>query len=369
MQGTTARSKAVPAELTQRLVGWFNGHARDLPWRRQRTPYRVWVAEVMLQQTRVETAAPYYERFLERFPTVNALAAAPIEAVLKAWEGLGYYARARNLHAAARRVVAESGGQVPDTFDELVALPGLGDYIAGAIASIAFGRPVVALDGNARRVLARLFALEGDPARAPTRRRLQTLAEDLLPAQEPGRFNEALMELGATVCLPRAPRCTSCPLAETCQAHRQGREEAFPQRSPRRAIPHYDVSAAVVAKDGRILVTQRLHDDFLGGLWEFPGGKREEGESMEACLARELEEELGIEVEVKQRLSRFQHAYTHFRITLHAYHCHLLRGTPRCLECADLRWVTPAELDELAMSAADRRIARTVQSWMGGTRG
>ena len=350
------------ADLARDLIPWFQRHGRDLPWRHRRTPYRVWLAEVMLQQTRVETAIPYYARFLERFPTVEALALAPLEEVLKIWEGLGYYARARHLHAAARQVVGEYDGRLPNTFEALIGLPGLGPYTAGAVASIAFDVPVIALDGNARRVLSRLFAVAGDPRRAATRKRLEALAEDCLPVESPGLFNEALIELGATICHPRNPECDHCPLVGACQAHAQGLEEAFPQRAPRRPVPHYHVTAGVVMRNGVVLVTQRERDDFLGGLWEFPGGKQEDGEDLTQCLVRELEEEVGIEVAVREPLLRFDHAYTHFHITLHTFRCELVRGVPQCLECADVRWVEPAELADLPMSVADRRIADWIQN-------
>lgn len=351
-------------EIAGRLLAWFAEHARDLPWRHDRTPYRVWVAEVMLQQTRVDTVVPYYGRFLRRFPTLDALAAASLKDVLRVWEGLGYYARARNLHAAARRVMEEHGGQLPSTFEALRGLPGMGDYIAGAVASIAFGQPVVALDGNGRRVLARLFAVDGDARRVAVRRRLEALARSLLPSDRPGPFNEALMELGATVCLPRAPRCDRCPLAEVCQAHRAGAEERYPARMAHRPLPHYQVAAAVILREnGRVLVARRREEDFLGGLWEFPGGKQEDGETLQECLVRELKEELGIGVEVGERLLTLEHTYIHFRITLHAFRCALREGEPRCLECADWRWVLPADLEALPMSVADRRIARAVQMW------
>ncbi len=348
--------------IAARLLAWFDAHARDLPWRRQRTPYRVWVAEVMLQQTRAETVIRYYERFLARFPTLEALAAAPLEEVLRVWEGLGYYARARHLHAAAREIVDRHGGALPSRYEDLLALPGFGPYTAGAVASIAFDQPVVALDGNGRRVLARLFAVEGDPRRAAVRRRLEDLARFLLPPDRPGPFNEALMELGATVCRPRSPRCDRCPLAEVCEARQRGEVGRFPERSPRRSLPHYQVAAAILRRDGRVLVARRREEDFLGGLWEFPGGKQEAGETLEACLARELREELGIEVDVGERVLVLRHAYTHFRITLHAFWCRLRKGEPRCLECAEVRWVPPADLDGLPMSVVDRRIARAVQA-------
>jgi A/G-specific adenine glycosylase len=349
------------------LIDWFERHARELPWRHDRTPYRIWVAEVMLQQTRVESASPYYRRFLERFPTLESLAAASMEEVLKVWEGLGYYARARHLHAAARQVIDQHEGRLPDTFDALQALPGIGPYTAGAIASLAFERPVVALDGNARRVLARLFAVEGNPRRSSTQRRLKELAQALLPPDRPGPFNEALVELGATVCRPRSPRCSQCPLAANCRAHHEGREEDFPERAPSRAIPHYDVSAAAVFRDDEVLIAQRHPESFLGGLWEFPGGKREADESLEECLVREMKEELDVDVEVGEQFLSLQHVYSHFRITLYAFRCRLKDGTPRCLECADFRWVKPQELDDLPMAVTDRQIADAVQEWMGGT--
>jgi A/G-specific adenine glycosylase len=356
-------ASALPPDIAKKLLSWFSRHARDLPWRRARTPYRVWVAEVMLQQTRAEVAAPFYQRFLHRFPAVEALAAASLDEVLKAWEGLGYYARARHLHAAARLVLTRHGGRLPPTVEELLELPGIGEYTAGAVASIAFGQPVIALDGNARRVITRLFAVDGDPRRAATRRRLETLATTLLPLEEPGQFNEALMELGATICRPRLPRCGDCPLPGLCCAHREGREEQLPERSPRQPIPHHHVAAAVtVREDRRVLVARRMPDDFLGGLWEFPGGRLERDESPEDCLVREMLEELGIEVEVGERLLSLKHAYSHFRITLHAFRCRLRSGEPHCLECADFRWASAEELATLPMSAADRRIARLVQT-------
>ncbi len=351
------------AIFAERLLDWFVLHARDLPWRRERNPYRDWVAVEMLQQRRIETAISYYERFLVRFPTIQALAAASLEEVLKVWEGLGYYARARNLYAAARQVVATRGGRLPDTFEGLLALPGVGRYIAGAVASIAFGRDVAAVDGNVRRVLCRVFGIREDVTRAAVQRELERLAASLLPPGRAGAFDEALMELGAIVCTPRSPRCERCPLCDLCLAHAEGEPEALPVRRPRKRVPHYDVAAAVTIRDdGRVLVAQRNADDMLGGLWEFPGGKREPGETLPECLAREMREEMDVEVGVGELLLVVEHAYTHFRITLYAFRCRLLSGEPRCLDCAAFRWATSVELDGLPMSVADRKVARAFQS-------
>ena len=346
-----------PDPLASRLLAWYADHQRDLPWRRTRDPYHIWVAEIMLQQTQVATVIPYYARFLARFSSVEALAAASLDEVLKSWEGLGYYARARHMHAAAHKVVTEFDGRLPDTAQDLLSLPGIGDYTAGAILSIASDQDVPAPDGNARRVLSRVYALEGDVRRGAGKRQLWQLVESLLPRGQAGDFNQALMDLGATVCTPRAPHCHQCPLAGDCRAHRLGQEEQFPARRPRRAVPHYAVTAGVVwKKNGHFLIAQRPLEGLLGGLWEFPGGKQEPGETLEACLRRELAEELAIEVAVGAPLTVVRHAYTHFRITLHAFHCRLVAGQPRALGCADWRWITLDEVDGLAFSAADHKI-------------
>jgi A/G-specific adenine glycosylase len=353
-----------PALVSEALIDWFAAHARDLPWRRDRSPYRVWLSEVMLQQTRVETVIPYFERFLARFPTVSSLAHASLEEVLRVWEGLGYYARARNLHAAARVTCQQHGAQLPSTYEELRALPGFGAYTAGAVASIAFGQNVPAVDGNARRVLARLYAVSEDITRAPVQRRLRELAAALLIAGRAGEVNEALIELGATVCTPRSPRCSECPLRVACRGYAQGDSGRLPIRPARRVVPYYQVTAAATLHEGKVLVAQRRHDDMLGGLWEFPGGKVEEGEDLPESLVREMREELGVLVAVGTPLTVVNHAYTHFRITLHAYVCRLVSGEPQCLECAAYRWADAGALADLPMSVADRRVAEALLEYL-----
>jgi A/G-specific adenine glycosylase len=343
--------------IGRRLLAWYQRHRRDLPWRRTRDPYAIWVAEVMLQQTRVETVISYYERFLARFPSLEVLADAPLDDVLKAWEGLGYYARARNLHKAARLVVYDLEGHLPPTPEALSLLPGIGHYTAAAIASIAFGHHAVALDGNLRRVLCRLFAIDDDPGRSNTQSRLEKLALSMLPRGDAGDFNQALMDLGAAICTPTNPRCLICPVTAVCRARQEGIQEALPIRATRTHRPHRDVASAVIwDDDSHLLITQRPLDGLLGGLWEFPGGKRRPGESLLACLHREIGEELAIKIDVGELLCTVEHSFTHFQMTLYAYECKWLGGVPQCLGCTDLRWVTLDELGAFAFPVADQKI-------------
>ncbi len=260
-------------DLAKALIAWYRAHRRDLPWRRTRDPYAIWVSEIMLQQTRVDTVVPYWQRWMARFPTVQALAAAPLDDVLVAWAGLGYYSRARNLHAGAREVVGAWGGQVPGEPDDLRALPGIGRYTAGAIASIAFGRPAPLVDGNVARVLARLHAIDEDVKSAAGSARLWDLAADLVPADGAGDFNQGLMELGATVCTPANPRCTDCPLVAGCRALAESRVDQLPRTPPRRGaadLPVLDRATAWVESRGRLLLARCRPEGLYGGLWELP---------------------------------------------------------------------------------------------------
>ena len=348
--------------LAQRLLEWYARNQRDLPWRRTRDPYRITVSEYMLHQTQVTTVLPYYARFLERFPNWASLASATLDEVLKAWEGLGYYARARNLHALAQRVCAHHGGQLPQSQDELLALPGIGEYTVGAILSTAFGQATPAIDGNTRRVLCRAFQVTEDPLSREGKRRLQTIAGSLLPTHQAGTFNQALMDLGAVVCTPRSPNCHDCPWRDDCRARQLGIQESLPVRRPRRPLPHQDIAAGVIWRGREVLIARRPPHGLLGGLWEFPGGKLEAGETLAQCLVREVREELGIEVHVGELLTAVQHAYTHFRITLHAFHCHYLSGEPQAIGCTAWAWVALEQLDDYAFPAANHRIIAALRT-------
>ncbi|MBN1507978.1 MAG: A/G-specific adenine glycosylase [Sedimentisphaerales bacterium] len=348
--------------MQQALLDWFARQARDLPWRRTKDPYAIWASEIMLQQTRVATVVPYYERFLRRFPTVESLARARLDTVLKLWEGLGYYSRARNLHRAAQEIVQRFDGQFPHTAEDLLTLPGIGRYTAGAIASNAFDERAPVVDGNVERVLCRVFRIHGDPRDNAVRKTLWSLADDLVPTNMPGLFNQALMEIGAEVCTPRKPRCEDCPLSRACQARRHGEQATLPQRRVKKPLPSHTVVVGVIYKAGRILIDKRKPDGLLGGLWEFPGGKREPGESLQAALRREVREELAITVRIQRPLAIVDHAYSHFRVRIRAFECAWLSGKPRCIACADLRWVRPQDLSRYAFPAANNKIIQVLRS-------
>ncbi len=337
------------------LAWWDTGHD-SFPWRRTDDPYAIWVSEVMLQQTQVSTVIPAFERWMARFPTVEALADASLQDVLKVWVGLGYYRRAHNLHRAARQVVERFEGRLHSDVRALCSLPGIGPCTAGAIASIAFGRRAAVLDGNAVRVLARMIDLDADVTRAPARKRLWALAESLTPAERSGEYNQALMELGRKVCRPARPRCHLCPLAELCEARAAGNQLERPVRPPPRRGPHYDVAAGAIWRDGEVLISQRPLAGMLGGLWEFPGGKQQDGESLQECLKREIREELDIVIEVGEPLVTIKHAYTHFRITLHAFLCRYQSGRPRAIKVADFEWVKLEQLKDYPFPATDEKI-------------
>jgi A/G-specific adenine glycosylase len=350
------------AVIRKKLPRWYARHRRSLPWRKSRDPYTIWVSEIMLQQTRVDQAAPYFDRFMKRFPTVRDLAAAGQEEVLKAWEGMGYYSRARNLHRAAQIVAEEMEGYLPEDAEALRKLPGIGPYTAGAIASIAFGLDEPVLDGNVIRVFTRLFAISADSAATDTRKQLWSLGEKIIPPGKAGDFNQALMDLGATVCLPRNPRCDACPVREACQAFQAGDPERYPRKKARKPVPHETIVAGIIRKKGRILIARRKPEGLLGGLWEFPGGKKESGETLEEALVREIREETDVRVSIDSLLTRVEHAYSHFRITLHAFECTYIAGRARALGSDAVKWILPGELDRHAFPAANHKIIEALRT-------
>ncbi len=342
-------------DLRASLLKWYSRCGRTLPWRNHPDPYAIWISEIMLQQTQVKTVLPYFQRWMEHFPTVESLAMADQTAVLKQWEGLGYYARARNLHRTAQIIAEEYGGQFPRSFDEVLALPGIGRTTAGGILSSAFNQSTAIVDGNVKRVLARLTALDRPPAKAMDR--LWEISEAVLDPDNPRDFNQALMDLGATLCTAKNPACLICPWRSHCAAYNLGTQLELPMREAKAPLPHKIIGVAVIWNDqGKILIDRRPQKGLLGGLWEFPGGKLEEGETLEDCVAREVQEELAIEIEVGEKIMTLDHAYTHFKVTLNVFRCKHLTGEPQTIECDEVRWVELNELDQFPFPKANGQI-------------
>ena len=347
--------------LRRSLLHWYATQGRDLPWRRTRDPYAIWISEIMLQQTQVKTVIPYYERWIATFPTVQELAKAPQQQVLKLWEGLGYYARARNLHQAAQQVVAEFDGVFPQELAGAIALKGIGRTTAGGILSAAFNLPTAILDGNVKRVLARLVAFPFVPTKALGP--LWQLSEQVLDSQHPRDFNQAIMDLGATLCTRHNPACLLCPWQNHCAAYNQNEVSRFPMTESRKPLPHKQIGVAVITDEqGNVLIDRRKQEGLLGGLWEFPGGKIEPGEAVEDCVRREIKEELDIEIEVGDRLITIEHAYTHFKVTLNVFNCTHISGEPKPLECDEIKWVTLDEIDEYPFPKANSQIIAALRA-------
>ena len=351
-------------EFAERLLAWYARHQRVLPWRApsgQGTPpsaYHVWVSEIMLQQTQVEAVIPYYRRWLERFPTLADLAAADQARVLALWEGLGYYSRARNLHRAAQQVQRELGGELPRTAEALRALPGIGRYTAGAIASIAFGQDSAVLDGNVKRVLARVFDFREDVKAPAGEKQLWALAERLVPPGRAGDYNQALMDLGATICVPRAPRCLLCPVHDLCAARQLGVQDQRPVRPARRAVPHRVQLAAVIAKGDKVLLEQRAEGALLGGLWAFPAISFDaESARPGTQLRRALRKDYGLTVRVGPEAQVVEHGFTHFSLTVRVFDGAWQAGALQ-RGATKRQWVTRRALTAYPMGKVDRLIAQ-----------
>ena len=333
-----------------------------LPWRKTQDPYAVWISEVMLQQTQVKTVIPYFERFLSAFPNPESLAAANLQEVLKVWEGLGYYARARNLHRAARTIQAHHGGTLPKSRAALKSLPGIGDYVAAAVSSIAFGKPHAVVDGNVKRVLARFHKMD-PPVNGPTSGKVfQTAADAFLETSNPGEFNQAVMELGALICTPKNPRCPACPLASDCLALKTNAVTHYPKRIKKAKVPQYHIAVGVIWKGTKVLITRRKEEGLLGGLWEFPGGKIKNGETSQAACAREIKEEVNLLVEPEERIARIRHAYTHFKIVMDVFQCTYRKGRVYLRGPVDFRWIRLQEMDKFPFPGANRKFIPLIVS-------
>jgi A/G-specific adenine glycosylase len=341
-------------KIQTNLLRWFEKNGRDLPWRKTRDPYAIWVSEIMLQQTQVATVIPYYQEFLRSFPTVRHLSKADLSKVLKVWEGLGYYSRARNLHRASQIVVNHLKGKIPDNLKDLLSLHGIGRPTAGAILSFAYNKEAPILDGNIKRVLSRLFAIPG--SKAKTEKILWGISESLIPKGHSNPFNQALMDLGSMICTPKGPQCPKCPLQNLCKG--KGAPERYPGKKDRKKIPHIEAVSAVIQRDGRVLLAQRPPRGLLGGLWEFPNWKIEEKRrlSLRLRLRNHIKKEMGINIEVKERIGVFHQTYSHFKLTLHSYQCQSSNSNKK----RKGKWIPIKNLDQLAMPKIHRRIANVL---------
>ncbi len=343
-------------KIQTKLLRWFEKKGRDLPWRKTFDPYAIWVSEIMLQQTQVATVIPYYRRFLKCFPTIRHLARTNLSRILKVWEGLGYYSRARNLHRASKIILGKFRGKIPDTLDDLLTLPGLGRYTVGAILSIAHNKEAPILDGNVKRVLTRLFAVSGNVAKGRTVNSLWRLSESLIPKGKAREFNQGLMDLGAVICTSKDPLCNRCPLRHVCKGKASGNPNSYPSKGKKKPIPHVVALAAVIQRDGKVLLNRRPPKGLLGGLWEFPNCKIEEKKrlSLRLRLRNCISKEMKMKVEVKEFIGTFKQTYSHFKLALHVFNCEATHGTGKG------KWIPPRNLHLLPMSRIHRRIAETL---------
>jgi A/G-specific adenine glycosylase len=349
--------KKADGALRKALLRWYRVHHRKLPWRKTKDPYKIWISEVMLQQTTTSAVLPYYEKWLNLFPNMQALAQASSQKVLKAWEGLGYYQRARNLHQAARIMCRENGCTVPDKYEDLIALPGFGPYITSAVLSIAYGRPFPVLDANVRRVVMRLAGIHSEFSPRIDKVILQ-LIQAIFPVRNSGDFNQAMMELGALVCRPRNPSCLLCPVQRFCLAFERGKQEVIPTPK-KRDFKKIETVVGIIRDGRRYLIQKRPPQGLLAGLWEFPGGKKERGETLRGALHRELQEELAAEVKIGRQLLRVRHSYTRFQVTLFAFEGELT--APPKLKRGSHRWVSVRAMKSYPFPSGSARIVRFLE--------
>ncbi|MFY0685176.1 MAG: A/G-specific adenine glycosylase [Balneola sp.] len=348
-------AELTPSEFSSFLLDWYQEHKRGMPWRGEEDPYKIWISEIMLQQTRVDQARPYFENFMELFPTVHDLAKADQQQVLKAWEGLGYYSRARNLHAASKMIVNDFDGKLPESYDEIIKLKGIGPYTAAAITSIAFGQPNAVVDGNVIRVITRYYGIEDNVRSSKTTKQVQQLVNELISQENPADFNQAMMELGATVCSPTKPDCLNCPIQSGCVATKIAKTDVIPYKSKAKKKPHKVIGVGIIEReDGKVLIALRPENAMLGGLWEFPGGKQEKRETIQQTVERELHEELDVEVHAYKEFMNLKHTYSHFSITMYAYFCTLISGTPKPKSSQEIRWVEKSELADYPFPKANK---------------
>ena len=334
------------------ILSWYKKEKRDLPFRGINDPYKIWLSEVMLQQTKVKTSIPYYQTWIQQYPTLKSVALADRERLLKIWEGLGYYSRCRNFHEATKIILERHNGLVPNNWEEFRSLPGVGEYTASAVLSIAFNKSFPVMDGNVKRVMSRVLGI-----RHFTKRNLTIIKNSLdkmIPSSCPGDFNQAMMELGAIVCAPKNPKCALCPISHYCKGFLLGSPESYPLLKKKKMIPHYTIVVGLIWRKNKFYIQKRGNKGMLAGLWEFPGGKVKNGESNHEALLREIKEECGVKPKIIKKIGTIKHAYTHFSITFHGYHCiengQLINAQKYC------EWITPEDINNFTFPKANHKI-------------
>jgi len=344
--------------IQQQLLAWFAANKRNLPWRLEYDPYQVWISEIMGQQTQMDRVVEYFERWISQFPDVAAVAAATEQQILKAWEGLGYYCRARNIQRTAQLLVDEHGGRIPADLHDLLALPGIGPYTAAAILSIAYNQPCSLVDANVERLFARLLDLDQPVKKAPAPAGLRRVAEELLPQNQARLFNQALMEFGALVCKPKMPGCTVCPLSDHCLARQRGTVELRPVVAKKEKKIEIEMACGIIVRQDKVYIQQRMRDDVWGGLWEFPGGRMKDGETPEQTACREIMEETEFAVAGLRFFATVVHFYTKYRVTLHGFTCRLPddRCTPVLHAASRYRWMPVSGLSDFPFPAGHRQL-------------
>ena len=342
------------------LLKWYDKQNIKFPWRNISNPYHIWVSEIMLQQTQVKTVIPYFEKWIKNFPTIESVANANDEEIFKNWEGLGYYKRALNLRQACIEIM-NNEGLLYSTSDQLIKLKGIGDYTASAIASIAFNEVTPAVDGNVKRIMSRLLCI--DQTKAKSNIKIKEILNKNISQMRPGDFNQALMDLGRTICIPKNPNCISCPINSICKAYKTEKVECYPIKSNKiKKLPHHNIGVGIVWNKNKLLITKRKKNQLLGGLWEFPGGKVKNNESIKNCIKREIKEELDIQVSVKSYITKVKHQYSHFKITLYVYNCTFISGELKCVEVDDWKWINTSEFDKYPFPKANHHIFPKLQN-------
>ncbi len=339
--------------ISNSLIEWYSNNKRDLPWRKSKNIYSVWLSEIMLQQTQVDTVKPFYNNWINQYPSIASVAKTNEENLLKIWEGLGYYNRCRNFHKASRLVMDNYNGNIPIVHSDFIKLPGVGPYISAAVLSISKGKPLPAVDVNIKRVLSRILRLKKDSKR--NLKYMLSTIEKWMKHNNPGDINEALMDLGATVCRPNQAQCHICPLSKNCNGYLSGNPEKYPQKVIKKSIPHFSVVTCLLWRDDRFLIMKRDKKNHLGGLWEFPGGKIKENEQMDYALRRELKEECGISINIGKKIGKVKHKYSHFSIDLYAYHCTTKNGSSIKTDQPYL-WVEPEDIDQYPFPKANHKL-------------